>query len=197
MNILVGLFILGMGSLATAQNVASHATTTASSRVRLDFIPATDHYQLTYAGPVAEQVTLELFDNQGNLLDRQQIQSTNSFTKYYNVAYLPEGSYTFNVRSKTFRYEEEVEYKPIQPSISLLSADSPEKCKLVMNNFKKGPLFVRVYDDQERLLFENTVVAKGTIAQVYDLKQANANAVTFVVTNEAGYAARQTYSLKR
>lgn len=140
---------------------------------------------------------LRLKDAQGRVLHREAIKG-NAYMKKYNLASLPEGEYTFEVRSaegvsqETFTLSagtaQAVYFKPA------VQIDE-EMVKVMFKNSITSPVSLKLYDRYGKVLYQETVACQEQYAKGLNLSKLGAGQYSLSLTG-ANYVYSKSIALK-
>ncbi len=148
-------------------------------------------YVLSYVGDRSSKVTIAIYNEEDNLIMNEVIRDHTTFHRPYNFSALPYGTYKLEVKDDHGKKVNTIHHKaPIALKKTFVDVDymGGRDRKLVMKivNWKKEVINIRIFDQNNRLLHEESNSFKGAFCKVYDVKQTFSNKFTFEISNEDG-----------
>lgn len=151
-------------------------------------VKGSEIYKVIYKGSVGGKVRLNILDAHGNKIHSESFAGLNGFILPVNFKGLQAGSYTIEILDNAGRYEEQVSYKPVSDVKSIhvtKLVDASDKYLLAVAHGKGETINVRIYDQDERLVHNETKTLSGDFAQVYRMDNSQGR-YTFEVSDSAG-----------
>ena len=145
-------------------------------------------FKVIYKGTTTARVKLNLMDVRGNVIHSEVISVLNGFIRPLNFKGLESGQYTIEVVDKSDRYQESVTYLPVDElkSIHVSKLVNHEgKFLLAVANAQDEPIHVKIFDQEQRLVYAESKTLRGDFAQVYKMPSSY-NRYTFEVSDAAG-----------
>ena len=140
---------------------------------------------------------LRLKDARGRVLHREAIRG-NSYMKKYNMASLPEGDYTVEVRSsegmsqETFTLSEGTARAIyFKPAVQL----DKETVKVMFKNSIESPVSLKLYDRYGEVLYQETVACQEQYAKGLNLSKLGAGRYSLSLTGD-NYVYSKSIALK-
>ena len=145
-------------------------------------------YKLVYMDQSPGTVLINISNEKGEKVYNQSVTNTEGFAQQFDFTSLPEGKYSFEIIHPDGSSEiEVVNYvKKIATSLkaNLLNVDNGNKYRLaVLNN--NGPVDVKIFDANDRLVHSTTVRGEEGFRRIYDLKGLNST-YKFEVSDNSG-----------
>jgi len=150
-------------------------------------------YKLVYLEKEPAKVRLSLTNESGQTLHQETIKSEGGFSRPFDFEKLPEGDYTFSVKSN--KGEEITEKVTIEkPKVEknfaadVLNVNDNKKFRLAVVNKDKSamPTKIKLYNENGGLLLEETVEQFYGFRKIYDLSQVEGESFNFTISNETG-----------
>ena len=145
--------------------------------------------QLAYYGKAPEKIHVRIYDEKDKEIFKETIKSVKGIKKPYNISQLPYGAYRFEVK---------VENETTVHNISHEAPAYPGNVKIVARSFAQdkfkmmvmGPGYkdfkLRVYDQNNQLLFQQKIDQNENFGRVFNLNGSNARTVRLVLSNQTG-----------
>lgn len=146
-------------------------------------------FKVIYKGSKTGKVKLNILDQRGNTIHSETIAGLNGFICPVNFKGLASGTYTIEVVDDGARYQENVTYKPAHELKSIHVSklvNENGKYLLSVSNAQNEPIGVRIYDQEQRLVYNNSQVRNGDFAQVFKMEN-NKGRYTFEVSDASGH----------
>ncbi|UII34014.1 hypothetical protein LVD17_09330 [Fulvivirga ulvae] len=143
-------------------------------------------YKLVYINENQGAVLINIFNDKGSKVHSQTVLNKEGFAQQFDFTSLPEGSYTFEVVHPDGSVEAETINYTKTPAAALkanvLSVDNDRKYRLaVLNN--AGPVDVKIFDNNDRLVHESTVRHPQGFRRIYDMKDLKGSFYKFEITD--------------
>jgi len=162
-----------------------------SGKAGLAVVPVkgTETFKVIYKGETAGKVKLSVLNNAGVVLFTETINSQKGFIRPINFNGLPFGEYVLEIVDAAGRKVEKVNYIPQVSSIKNVHfsklKDNDGKYLLSVVNEGSETINVKIYNDSDDLVHEETKQINGNFAQLYSIKNLNSG-FTFQVTDTTG-----------
>jgi hypothetical protein len=153
--------------------------------------------KLFYRGEQSGKVKVTIYNQEGEVVYREILQNTESFMRPYNFASLPHGSYTIELRDNTGRRTQKIDHRLSHEKrpAHLMRMKNDNRYVLSVPNKGKGALTVRIFDDHNRVIYEETEVVDGNFARVYNLNNITGEHI-FEVRDASGKINRMSRPLR-
>lgn len=140
-----------------------------------------------YRGEQAGKVKVTIFNAKGRTVYNETFRNTENFMRPYNFSFLPPGDYTIEVSDAQGTRSQKVSYgtseKKRTAHLSRLSNDNTYI--LAVPNEGREALTIRIFDDNNALVYRETAVIDGDFAKVYNLNKFKGNH-TFEIIDKKG-----------
>jgi hypothetical protein len=156
-------------------------------------------FKISYRAEVAENVKISIYDNNNQLVFVEVLSNVASFVRPYNFTEMSEGQYTIVVANKNGKQAEKVIYtaNKIESFISVSEvANAENKYMLNVTNNGSEDVFVRIFNNENTLVHEQSVKVTGSFGLIYNLnnvKSATDSTVTFEVSTSSGKFEKITF----
>lgn len=178
-----------MSFAAVAASPASLSVTTSTANV----------FNITYKTAETGSVKISIYNTSNELVFSEVLNSVASFVRPYNFSELSEGEYTIVVANKNGKQTEKVNYSAnkITSFISISEvANAENKYMLNVKNNGTEAVFVKIYNNEDTLVHEQSLQVTGSFGLIYNLnkvKSASATSVTFEVSTSSGKFEKITF----
>jgi hypothetical protein len=145
-------------------------------------------YSLVYKTPVPENVKVLILNDKGDVIFKESLAKTMSFSRPYNFSDQPAGEFTIVVEDKDGKTERKIMYaiKKVGSSVDVSRiANASNKYLLVIDNKEADQIQVKIVDKGKNVVYEESIMVNGRYAVVYNLDKLN-TAPTFEVASSDG-----------
>jgi len=143
-------------------------------------------YNLFYVSENRGIVDVKIYDSSGRKIHDSYYKTEDALNlkQSYDLSGLPFGIYKFEVVNKGVKTTEMVHHKEIMIKMDVRVAQTVEKGKyrLDVSRDIHKPVFVKIYDDQEKIIYQDVIDVDADFRRVYDLSTVTAKAVSFEVS---------------
>ena len=144
--------------------------------------------KLFYRGEHSGKVKVTIYDENGTVVFKEVVENHEHFMRPYNFSSLPSGEYTIQIADENGTRIEKVEHgvskKKRPANLWRLNPDSNKYMLSVPRN-GSDELVVKIYDERNTVIYQETARMSGDFAKVYDLSQVK-GAHTFEITDNNG-----------
>lgn len=156
-------------------------------------------FKISYKAEAAENVKISIYDGNNQLVFVEVLSNVASFVRPYNFTEMSEGQYTIVVANKKGKQAEKVTYiaNKVESFISVSEvANAENKYMLNVTNNGSEDVFVRIFNNGNILVHEQSVKVTGSFGLIYNLnnvKPATDSTVTFEVSTSSGKFEKITF----
>jgi hypothetical protein len=146
-------------------------------------------FKVIYKGTTTGKVRMNILDQRGNVIHSESFSGLNGFILPVNFKGLQSGTYTIELIDNAGKYQELVNYRPAHELKSIhvtKLVNENGKFLLAVANAQSEPIRIRIFDQDQRVIYNDSKVVTGDFAQVYKLENAYSR-YTFEVSDEKGY----------
>ena len=151
-----------------------------------------------YRGEQSGKVKVTIYNEGGDVVFTETLQKTDQFMRPYNFKALPYGEYTIELADASGARQQKVVHKLVKESrtahVTRLNRNE-NRYMLAVPNTGKDALTVRIYDENNRIVFEENQRIHGNFAKVYNLNGI-AGEHTFEIVDQHGKTNRLTKSAR-
>lgn len=139
----------------------------------------------------ANKVVLSIYDLDNKLIHKENVISTGSINRTYDLKALPEGTYFLLAESDTkiAKYEISVKgetavlaTKPVAEVYKPVLINKGGVVYFSISNESKAPVNIKIYDESEDLVYSSSFVDKQNIQQSFDIKKLPFENYTFIMS---------------
>ncbi|MGK7394109.1 MAG: hypothetical protein ACNS62_06035 [Candidatus Cyclobacteriaceae bacterium M3_2C_046] len=191
-TILVGLIIV-ISSAVFASGKETIAE--AKSSARIVPINAESVYKLVYDSQEAGIVKVNFYDQKGFKFFTDVVKNEKGFIRPYSFKNLPQGDYVIEIVDKFGSVQREIAFEVVKEKADFqvaLNAETDKRFKLTVLGETLAPVFVKIYDANQRLVTEDYVDNSKSFSKVYNLSQVPASDFTFEVISKNKIVTKKT-----
>ncbi len=145
-------------------------------------------FRVLYSNETQNKVKVNLYNEKEEVIYSVSINNTNGFILPLNFANLGYGDYKLEVIDAAGKKVESISYQPVKPVSNIWVAKlQNETGKFIVAVPTAEKVNVKIFDNYNNLLHDETRSVDGSFAQVYNVKNLS-GACTFVVTDAKGVA---------
>ena len=167
-TLLIFSMLLVVGSSVMARRLEIPA------KVGVSFLKQGTTVKVFYKAATASDVNVRIYDTHGNLKFKETLRKVDGFVRPYNFDGLQKGDYIIEVTDRTGQYVEKVKNsaESNRPQARLIRLQGDErKYLLTISNQKNERLFVKIFDTQGELVYEEPADITSNFSQVYNLER--------------------------
>ena len=196
--------ILALVVVLTAIGHVYAAGTEPHSPVGMSVIKNGSVVKLFYRGEQTGKVKVTIYNDSGEVVFRETLQNRENFMRPYNFSMLPAGHYAIELSDVQGKYVRTVSHRSNdskrawdQKRAAHLSVVNPEEGRYLLTVPNKGTdeLTVRIYDANNKLLYQETESVEGDFARLYNLPEVKGQH-TFEVADKKGRTNRLTKAVR-
>lgn len=147
---------------------------------------------VTFALNMTNKIDLSIYDANDKLIHSEMVNSKKNIDRTYDLKALPDGIYFLVAESemKISRYKISVAgatatlsenaisevYKPV------VFVDKKGLVALSILNIDKSPVNIKIFDDEENVVYNSAILTDQTINKIFDIKNIKLETYTFVMT---------------
>lgn len=142
--------------------------------------------QVAYYGKSPEKIHISIYNEKEKAVFKETVKSKKGVKIPYNLKELPYGEYKFKVRVDDEITVHKVKHEaPLYPGNVKIQATAfgDGKIKMMITGPGHKEFKLRIYDDHNRLLFQQDVDQNENYGKVFNLKQLEAKSVQLVLSN--------------
>lgn len=128
--------------------------------------------KLFYRGEQPGKVKVKIYNERRHIVFFETLQNTENFMRPYNFSTLPEGEYVIELSDEQATRTQKVSHKSVSTKrIAHLTRLNDEECKYVLAvpNNGRDALTVRIFDENLKMVYQETQIIDGNFAKVYNL----------------------------
>jgi hypothetical protein len=196
MKVLVKLSVMAFMVLA-ANPIWANEDNTLNALVSVEKIEP-GKVQVAYYGKSPRVVRVSIYNEDNQAVFKESIKSITGIKKPYNLTELPYGEYQFKIRVNDEITVHNVKHEaPMYPGNVMMQAESFGEGKIKtmvmgpgVKNFK-----LRIYDQNNKLLFQQDINQKENYGRVFNLQESGAKKVRLVLSNNHQILQRKDINL--
>lgn len=170
------------------------------SPVGMSVVKSGEVVKLFYRGEKTGNVKVTIYNERGEEVYAETLRKTEHFMRPYNISALPDGNYTIELRDEQGTRTQNVTHNRAEKKrvahLTRLISIGKNKYMLAVPNDGRDALTVKIFNEKEELLYENTEVIVGDFARLYNLNKVKGNH-TFEIIDKSGNVNRLSKPLQR
>ena len=151
-------------------------------------VKGSEIYKVIYRGSGEGKIRLSILDEQGQKIHSESFAGMAGFILPVNFKGLEAGNYTIEIVDNAGRYEEKIAHLPAGDSkkihVSKLMRENG-KYLLAVRDANNEAINVKIYDEEQRMVYEETKTLSGDFAQVYRIENPRGR-YTFEISDAQG-----------
>ncbi|HMP98375.1 MAG TPA: hypothetical protein PKC24_01250 [Cyclobacteriaceae bacterium] len=180
---IAALFVISANALAKVANDEKVPATLAVVEYK-----KTGIYKVIYKGEKSGKVKLSIYDAKHNLVFTENLVKTNAFMRPYNFSGMPEGIYFIEIEGANGKLVERVQFTGgrIEKTVNVTRLTGKDtRYLLTVAAKEQDEITIRVFDETDHLVHEETATIDGDFAKVYNLQKLNGR-FTMQITDKYG-----------
>ena len=154
---------------------------------RMAVVKTGEIIKVIYDGPSSAMVQVTILDSDGNEVFTEKVASEGGFIRPYNFSLLPKADYKISVTDKAGEYSETVSTRDKEWIANVAKLNAEEEKYLVAIPYQgDGEVAIRVYDENDQVVYSETQVMQGDFAKIYNLKNLDRGATVRVLNESSG-----------
>lgn len=154
--------------------------------------------QVAYYGKSPEVVRVSIYNEDNKAVFNENIKSVTGIKKPYNLKELPYGEYQFKIRVNDEVIVHHVKHEaPMYPGNVIMQAESfgEGKIKTMLMGPGVKDFKLRIYDQDNKLLFQQDINQKENFGRVFNFQESGAKKVSLVLSNNHQILQRKDINL--
>jgi ribosome maturation factor RimP len=146
-------------------------------------------YQVKFDANNKDYAMLKIYDHEQNLLVDEVYDRLNVLDKAVDFKTFAEGKYSFEIIHGTDTLRQMVQHKrSVFNDIKIFLKPEAQRSKFQLRvvGIINEPVIVEIYDDKNRLVYDDYILIFDSFAKSYDLSRIKSGAVTFKVICQDG-----------
>ncbi|MEM7109188.1 MAG: hypothetical protein AAF519_13245 [Bacteroidota bacterium] len=149
-------------------------------------------FRVYYSKPNVSKVRVSIRNEKGQQVFTETIKNKEGFVRPYNMKELPTGTYTIEVedgdekRTYSYTYREESFRTTSSSLIVSVKKLDDARFLLALGNASNEEVKIRIYDNNNEVIYSATELVANQFAQLYNLKSVDTDRLTFKIFNKAG-----------
>jgi len=152
-------------------------------------------FKLYYKSEQQSDVKVSILNSSNKVVFSEVLKKVGGFVRPYNFSNLPEGDYSIEIADKNGRQVERINYQnsSTEKLAHLLKISGSEgKYLLTLSNKEANDITVRIYDDSNNIIYNQTEEIDGDFAKLYNLEKFSGK-FTFEITDGKGITKSLSY----
>ena len=163
-------------------------TTELSNTTKFQVVENTEcRFDLYYVSENFDNVSVRILNEKGKIVNTDKISDVKAFKRTYNLKDLPTGNYSIEVKNGEGKAVQKV-YHNITKNANLHSLvgqlPNSKRFKVLVGPSSVNEMVtVKIFNDKDELLKEESIEAVEGFSKIYDLSKLNTKYVTFKLCN--------------
>jgi hypothetical protein len=176
------LAVLGTGMVVAQDLSEVFESDNGRHEVRLEEVSGAV-YRLVYPVRSAGFVFVKIYNRENQLIYSDRIKNRNGFTRPYDFTGLPDGNYNFQIWSGSGKISRNLILRnPVNHlDVAVEETKNPESYRLIVKGVTREPIYVDIYDENEELVYGETLDVDKDFSRIYSFEKRVDNPV-FIVT---------------
>jgi|SRR6266850_462785 len=154
---------------------------------RMAVVKTGEIIKVIYESSDASQVKVTISDADGNEVFAERVESNAGFIRPYNFSLLPKGDYKISVTDKAGEFSEKISTRDKEWIANVARLNTADEKYIVAVPYQgPGEVDIRVYDQNEQLVYSERQVMQGDFAKIYNLKNLDKGASVRVINSTSG-----------
>ena len=172
---------------------ASFATTNPlGENSKIKIIAKSDvKYELVYVSDHASDVKVDIYNERGVKVSTRLVKDATKFKRTYDFSKLEAGTYKVVVKNTDGVAKEEISHlvKKVRLQSFVTNLPDQKAIKLHVGDFNPDqPVSVRVYDENQNMIYKDKIKNSSSFSRVYKLPKLNSKSVQVVIENDGDVA---------
>ncbi len=151
-------------------------------------------YKVVYNSPVKENVTIEIYNKDKEVVHSEKVSGTNGFIKRYNLQYLSLGEYDIVVKSSDYVFEENIDLGGIS-KFNVQLKNTGKNVSFVGSHPDAKELNVYIYDQNNELLYSDEIKGVKQVNKLYNLEKVMGRSVSFLIYHKDTLIKKEIFDL--
>ena len=155
-----------------------------------------DSFKLIYQGTKKGNVSIQWIDNNSQVLYKENLKSSESFVKQYDLTTLPDGEYTIKLKADDYEFTKEVVLGVDKANVKMSVRNLGER-KVLLTGYPtvRTNLSIVVLNDQSERIFQQSLENATVVQKKFVFNQVDTRSVTFVIYSNDKFISQQTVEL--
>ena len=152
-------------------------------------------FKIIYKSENAGTTKVKIYNAESKVIFSESVSNAGGFILPLNFAGLTAGEYTIELADATGTKTEKVTFQPVAKSklnVHVAKMNEEGKFLLAVANTTNEVITVKIYDNFNNLVYNETKELNGDFAQVYSLKNATSS-YTFEISDNTGNSKSVTF----
>lgn len=149
--------------------------------------------ELTYLSEGRCSVEVNIYDAKGSKVFTDYVQNGKSFSKAYDMSYLPEGEYSFEIVDKDKVVVEKVKIFSLNAARAEIKKEGDDKFNVAVKGQMANPVAINIYDKYGRLVYGDLIDHGSSFSRTYDLSKSVSKDIVFEVVQDGKVLAKTRF----
>ena len=180
--LVVLLTLVGTASFASSGPLGENSKFTVIEK-------ADTKFELIYVSSEEGDVRVSILDETGRNIESNTVKHATKFRRTFDFSKLEPGKYSIVVKNAEGTSREEVTYLPAKNMVKLQTfvAKIPDSksVKVHVGDFNKDePVYVRIYNEKDKVIHKDEIIHSTSFSKVYNLKKAKSGEFRVLIEND-------------
>ena len=180
MKLHIKLLVVLLTVFSTASIIAKPIPTASTAFCKVVAEKTDKMYKVVYNSPVKENVSIEIYNKDKEVVHSEKVAGTNGFIKRYNLQYLSLGKYDIVVKSSDYVFEENIDLGGLS-KFNVQLKNSGKNVSFIGSHPDAKDLHVYIYDQNNELLYEDEMRGVTQVNKLYNLEKVVGKSVSFLI----------------
>ena len=149
--------------------------------------------ELTYLSDGKCHVKVNIYDAKGSKIFTDYVNNSKSFSKAYDLSYLPEGEYSFEIIDQDKVVVEKVKIFDLNSARAEIKREADNKFNVAVKGKITEPVAINIYDKFGRLVYGDLIDHGSSFSRTYDLSKTVSKDVVFEVVQNGKVLAESKF----
>lgn len=194
MKLHIKLLVVLLTVFSTASIIAKPIPTESTAFCKVVAEQTDKMYKVVYNSPVKENVTIEIYNKDKEVVHSEKVSGTNGFIKRYNLQYLSLGEYDIVVKSSDYVFEENIDLGGIS-KFNVQLKSTGKNVSFVGSHPDAKDLHLYIYDQNNELLYSDELKGVKQVNKLYNLEKVFGKSVSFLVYYQDTLIKKEVFDL--
>ncbi len=187
-------FLAVLLTVFSATTIIAKTDSTSAAFVKVVAEQTDKVYRVVYNSPLKEDVTIEIYNNDKEVVHTEKVSGTTGFIKRFNLQYLSLGAYEIVVKTPDYQFAEDIDLGGLKKyNVKLKSTG---KNVSLMGSHPDGKDFhVYIYDQYNELLYSEDIKDAKQVNKTYNFEKIPVNSVSVMIFSEETLISKKVFDL--
>jgi hypothetical protein len=144
-------------------------------------------YELVYVSDVPSDVIVTIYDEENRNIVSNTVKEATKFRRTYDFANMAPGKYRVVVKNKEGIGNEEIAHLVKTAKLQTFTTRIPDSksVKVHVGDFNiNAPVYIKIFDTNDRIVYKNAIENNQSFSQVFDLSKLDLDDVLVTIEND-------------